>query len=115
VALLCRTPLPVLRSAWEALTPGVEAGEQTMSRETMLHDIAPDVPDLRTELQRLGSPARDLADDDGDNATPVHRCLDGTRPANDPPARHMAVLRRSSLRTDDDDRVNSAGRPGKGT
>jgi hypothetical protein len=79
--LLCRTPLQVQRIAWEALTPGVEAGEQPMPRETMLHVIAPDVRDLRTELQRLGSTARDLAYDDGGDATPGNRLLDGARPA----------------------------------
>jgi hypothetical protein len=92
MALLCRTPLQVQRIAWEALKQGVEEGEQPISRETILHVIVPDVRDIRTELKRLGYTARDMAYDSGDNATPVNRFLDGTRPADDPAARHMAGL-----------------------
>jgi hypothetical protein len=89
---MCRTPLQVQRVAWEAFKQGFEEGEQPMSRETILHVIAPDVRDIRTELKRLGYTARDMAYDYGDNATQVNRFLDGRLPADDPAARQMAVF-----------------------
>ena len=92
MALLCRTPLQVQRIAWEALKQGFEEGEQPLSRETILNVIAPDFRDIRTELKRLGYTARDIAYDDGYNATQVNRFLDGKLPADDPAARHMAVF-----------------------
>jgi hypothetical protein len=92
IALVGRTPLQVQRIAWEALKQGFEEGEQPMSRETILNVIAPDVRDIRTELKRRWYTARDIAYDYGYNATYVNRFLDGKLPADDPAARHMAVL-----------------------